>query len=149
LDAHGYAELINRVLSTFHYLENKPHFPYPIEIPESNPQFLRFKADILLQNDLCLSVNETAIFDEDGIAERSFSYDFRNINTNKMTWRIDNHGQRQSIDCPCHVHPNPEDEKQRNECFQDSKTTIFPYAIGCVRKFYEEEHQDWEVNPNE
>ena len=149
MDAHGYAELIDKVLSTFRYLENKPHFPYPIEIPEANPQFMRFKAEIPLQDGFRLSVNEIAIFDNDELVERSFSYDLRHTESTKLVWRIDNHGCIRPISSPCHVHSNPEDEAERNECFNDSKTTIFPYAIGCVRKFYEEDRQDWEVNPNE
>lgn len=149
MNAQGYAELITRILSSFQYLENKPHFPYQIEIPKSNPSFLRFKATICLRNDLCLSVNETAIFDDDGMSERSFSYDLRNSNTGKLVWRIDNHSRRQPVSSPCHVHANSEDEGQRIEYFADSKTPDFPYAIRCVRKFYEQDIQDWEVSPNE
>jgi hypothetical protein len=149
LNAQDYAELITKILSRFQYLENEPHFPHQIEIPKSNPSFLRWKVKIFLRDGLCLSVNETAIFDGDGMSERSFAYDLRNTITGKLIWRIDNHSRRQPISSPCHVHANPEDEEQRIECFADSRKPNFPYAISCVRKFYEHEHQDWEVNPNE
>ncbi|MDR3715208.1 MAG: hypothetical protein P4L51_20540 [Puia sp.] len=107
---------------------------------------MRWKAKIPLRDNLCLSVKETAIFDDDKMVERVFSYDLRDSGTGRMIWRIDNHGRRQSITSPCHVHPNPDDENARNECFADSRTTTFPYAMQCVRKYYEQEPQDWEVN---
>jgi hypothetical protein len=149
LNAQDYAELIVKILSTFQYLENRPRFPYTIKIPKDNPSFLRWKEKIPLQENLCLSVNETAIFDDDKMTERIFAYDFRHIDTDKMIWRIDNHSTRQSITSPCHVHPNPENEEERNEFFSDSQGTDFPYVMRCVRKFYEQERQDWEVDPDD
>jgi hypothetical protein len=146
LNAKDYAELIKKILSSFQYLENKPHFPYSIEIPETNPSFLRWQAQILLQDNLCLSVKEAAIFDEDGMVDRNFSYDLRDSNTHRMIWRIDNHGTWQPIGTSCHVHMNPDNEKEIKEHFPDSKQTIFPYVMRCMRKHFEQEPQDWEVN---
>jgi hypothetical protein len=140
-------ELIDRFLSSFRYLETRPHRQYEIEIPNENPSFLRWKAKIPLQNNLCLSVSEVAIFDEDKITERVFAYDLRDRETGKMIWRIDNHSRRQSVSSPCHVHTNPDNEEERNdEYFTDSQGTDFPYVMRCVRKHFEQEPQDWEVN---
>jgi len=149
LNAQDYAELIDRCLCTFRYLENRSHRQYQIEIPKNNPSSLRLKTEIPLQNDLCLSVKESVIFEKDKMVERSFSYDFRDRGTGKMIWRIDNHSRWQSVASRCHVHTNPDDEEELNEYFHNSQQTDFPYVMRCLRKHYEQEPQDWEVNPDD
>lgn len=150
MNAQDYAELIKKILSSFqYYLEDGPRFPFQIKIPQDNPSFLQWKADICLRDNLCLSVNEVAIFEDDEMVERSFAYHFWDRGKDRMIWRIDNHGRRDSVLSRCHVHTNPDDQNERNEFYPDSKVAIFPYVISCVRKHYEEHSQDWEVSTDD
>jgi len=87
---------------------------------------------------------EQAFFDDDGMIERSFSYDLREKGTGRLVWRIDNHCRRQPVTNPCHVHAFPDAPDKRTEFFADSKSTTFMYAIHCVKNFFEGTPQDWE-----
>jgi hypothetical protein len=149
LDAQEYAELIRKHLSTCQYLEQKPHFPLRIEIPEDNPNSLLIRDTLHLRGNLRLAVYEQAFFDENGIVERSFAYDFREVGSEKLIWRICNHCVRASIESPCHVHTNPHGQEERNEFFSDSKGTLFFYAMHCVKNHYEHKPQEWEVQKND
>ena len=145
MSAQEYAERIKRNLSTFQYIENRPHFPSEIQIPLDNPFSLWWSDTIHLQGNRCLKLVDAAIFSEDGMmAERSFSYDFREQESHKMIWRICNHKTWQPVTNGCHVHDNPDDEDARNECFPDSTKTDFMYVMHCLKNFYEGKPQDWE-----
>jgi hypothetical protein len=144
LDAQEYTELIKRHIATCQYLEEKPHFPAPIQIPENNPSAIFWRDQIDLRDNYRLVVSDWALFEDGEMVERSFYYDFRKRDGRELIWRICNHRMQQPVSAPCHVHTNPNDEEDRIECFPNSITTIFPYAVHCVKNFYENKPQDWE-----
>jgi hypothetical protein len=149
LDARAYADLIEKHLNSCQNLETRPHFPSRITIPLDNPKALYWKDRILLQNGLVLEVHEQAFFDDEGMSERSFSYDFREEAGRRLIWRIDNHCRLQSVEAPCHVHRNPNNEGERFEYFTDSKKADFMYAMHCVKNYYQSKPQEWEVAEND
>jgi len=146
LDANEYRDLINRHISTCKYLEINPHFPSPMQIPEDNPSAFYWHDEILLRDNYRLVIKESAVFEDGEMSERSFYYDFRKKDDRKLVWRICNHFVEKPVSAPCHVHVNPEKEKDFNEFFPDSVKTTFPYAMHCVKNFYEGKPQEWEVS---
>jgi hypothetical protein len=143
LDAQRYAELIDGHLSTCQFLRNNPHYLSPIQIPDPNILFWQDK--IYFRDGLCLTVQEVAIFNNEEMTERSFAYDLREVGTGRLIWRICNHCEQQPVENSCHLHLNPLDEDERLEFFPDSKTTILPYAMHCVKNHFEGKPQEWEV----
>jgi hypothetical protein len=90
-------------------------------------------------------VEDSALFKGGDMIRRNFSYDLRRCSTGRLIWRIDNHGSWQSIEEPCHVHIDPDDEEARLPFFENSKITIFPYVMHCLKNHYTGKQQDWEV----
>ena len=148
MDAKEYTELIKRHIASCQYLEENPHFPAPIQIPENNPSALYWRDQIYLRDGYCLDISDWALFEDGEMVERSFFYDFRKIDGRKLIWRICNHRRQQPVTAGCHVHANADNEKDINEFFPDSINTIFPYAVHCVKNFYEGKPQEWEVGHN-
>jgi hypothetical protein len=144
LNAQEYTELIKRYLATCQYLEETPHFPASIQNPENNPSALFWRDQIHLKGGYRLEVSDWALFEDEAMVERSFYYDFRRKDGRQLIWRICNHRRQQPVTAPCHVHANPDDEEDRIECFPDSIEATFPYAMHCVKNFYEDKPQDWE-----
>jgi hypothetical protein len=149
VNAQQYAELIEKHLLSYQYIEDNPRFPSEIQIPESDPNSLFWSDRIDFRQDLRLTVMEQAVFCDDQLVERAFSYDLREIATGKLIWRIDNHSRRQSVDAPCHVHVLPDDPpNSRTPLFENSRTAIFPYAIHCIKNYFEGKPQEWEEPGN-
>jgi hypothetical protein len=46
---------------------------------------------------------------------------------------------------PCHVHIDPDNEEARLPFFEDSRTTIFPYVMHCLKNHYTGKPQDWKA----
>ena len=146
MNAQQYAELIEKHLLSCQYIEDKPRFPTHIEIFALDPETLFWKEKIDFQQNLRLTVMEQTVFDEGEMIERSFSYDLRERgDAGKLIWRIDNHNRKQPVTAPCHVHNLPHDPPDsRIECFVDSKKTDFPYAVHCIKNYFEGKSQEWE-----
>lgn len=144
MDAGEYADLIRRHVATCQYLEENPHFPAPIQIPEDNPSAMYWRDLIRLRGDYRLDISDWALFEDGEMVERSFFYDFRKTDGRKLVWRICNHRRQRPVSARCHVHANPDNDKDLIECFPDSIKTIFPYAMHCVKNFYEGKPQEWE-----
>jgi hypothetical protein len=144
LNAYQYAKLIENHLMSCVFIDDKPHWPARIEIPDNNPNALLLIDRIQFLEGVCLKVAEQAFFEDDELIQRSFSYDFRHEATGKLIWRIDNHCRLQPVSSRCHVHDNPDDESHRNEFFSDSRSTTFLYAMQCVNNFFSKKRQQWE-----
>ena len=140
MGASEYAELIDRILNSCEYLDPRPMIS-KVEIPEDNPNALRWKAQYQFVENKTLKIKDIASFDSDGnMVERAFSYDFREVGAEHPIFRICNHERIQPVNEPCHVHVGP----TQLECFEDSKKTTFPYAIHCVKNHYQQKAQEWE-----
>jgi hypothetical protein len=111
----------------------------------NNPNAFRWADTIQLKGNLRLVVKDVVIFLPDGnMSSRDFSYDLRDSRTNRLIWRICNHGCLRPVDDPCHVHANPDDEDERIECFDDSRKTTFDYVMHCLKLHFEGKSQEWE-----
>ena len=147
MNAQEYAGLIEDHLNSCQFLEDPPHFTTKIKIfTHPFPDSFFWEDDVIrLKDDLCLKVEDSARFRGDAMFNRNFSYDLRHCTTGRLIWRICNHGTWKPVSEPCHVHVNPDNEDERLAFFEDSRTTIFPYVMHCLKNHYTGKPQDWEV----
>ncbi len=144
MGAHKYANLIARLLASCEFLDPPPAYPSEIKIPRDNPNSFYWKDKLSFRDGKVLSILDIATFDVEGnMLERSFKYDFRDASTRKLHFRICNHcGTPQLITEPCHVHVGSEETVKH---FLTSEGKDFSYTIHCIKNFYSEKLQDWEM----
>jgi hypothetical protein len=142
MGAYKYAEFIARLLNSCEYLDPRPASPSKIEIPKDNPSAFKWIDEFGFRDGKTLTIKDMAIFDNGGnMAKRNFKYDFREVGSNVLLFRIDNHEKWQSVSKPCHVHVGREDKKVE---FPSSEGKDFQYILHCIKKFYLHEPQDWD-----
>lgn len=138
-----YAELIDRLLNSCEYLEIRPGQIFSFEIPADNPLAFWWKQSFQMQDNKILKVTDFGNVDINGkMVERAFGYDFRTKGSIDPIFRVCNHGSRQSVNEPCHVHVGH--EKNVIDCFENSIGKDFTYALKCVKNFYNNKKQDWD-----
>ena len=143
MGAYQYAEIIDRHLNSCEFLDDRPGRHSKVQIPEDNPNAFFWKEKFYFRDNKVLTVTDIDTFDADGdMLERDFAYDFRERGGAHPIWRVCNHCTKQSVDAPCHVHVEHDDNVI--ECFPDSSKTDFTYAIHCIKNFYLGKPQEWE-----
>jgi hypothetical protein len=142
LGAYEYAKLIARLLNSCEYLDPRPASPSKIKIPANNQFALYWSDSFSFRDEKILKITDMATFDVDGkMLDRNFAYDFRDRGSRDPLFRICNHGVWQSVCEPCHVHVGREENVVE---FPSSEGKDFPYAIHCIKNFYQQKPQEWE-----
>jgi hypothetical protein len=142
MGARKYAEFVARLLNSCEYLDPRPASPSKIEIPIDNPLAFKWIDKLGFRDGKILTIKDMAMFDSGGkVVDRNFNYDFREVDSPVPLFRIDNHGEWQSVFEPCHVHVGREDVKVE---FSSSEGKNFQYVLHCIKRFYLNEQQDWD-----
>lgn len=145
MNVHEYADLIHRCIGSCQFIENPPHYVTKLRV-FTNPDRFYWSDVLLLHNDLCLKVEDSARFSGDEMTIRNFSYDLRRRSApRRLIWRIDSHSDWHPISDPCHIHINPDNDDERLEFFKNSQGINFLYVMHCLKNQYENKPQEWEV----